>query len=72
MSASDKNSTAAWRKAMVAKGHTPVERDEDMGGGIDMFAVSYEFHNGPRCSTCGWSTCVHCQSVDSIPECDAR
>ena len=69
---SGKSEPTIWREAMEAKGHTPVERDADEGGGIDMFASSYEFHNGPRCSTCGWSTCVHCFGIDSIPQCDAK
>lgn len=29
-------------------------------GEIDLFAASYEFHNGPRCVRCHHSECEHC------------
>lgn len=34
------------------------ERDED--GKIDEFALDYGFHNGPGCSRCYYSFCIHC------------
>lgn len=34
------------------------ERDED--GKIDWFALDYGFHNGPGCSRCNYSFCIHC------------
>lgn len=29
-------------------------------GGIDHFAVDFEYHNGPACEICGLSFCEHC------------
>ena len=57
----------------------PVEWDDDMGhkwqrddeDEIDMFAVSSEFHNGPRCQTCGYAFCHHCQ-VGPATNCPGR
>lgn len=34
------------------------ELDED--GEIDMFALDFDFHNGPRCRRCHHSFCMHC------------
>ena len=35
------------------------ETDED--GKIDMFAMEYGYHNGPRCKRCYHSFCIHCK-----------
>lgn len=43
-----------------------LKRDED--GDIDMFAMSADYHNGPRCILCFDSWCVHCKSA--IEPCD--
>ncbi len=58
-----------WKKAMTKKGHTP-QLDED--GEIDLFAYSPDGHNGPRCTTCKWSCCRHCESVENIPKCTGK
>ncbi len=34
------------------------KKDED--GNIDLWAMEYEHHNGPRCERCGESYCAHC------------
>lgn len=36
-----------------------MKRDE--GGDIDIFAVAYGYHNGPRCERCGEGFCHHCK-----------
>lgn len=59
----------AWIAAMKAKGHMPVMRDEEDGGGLDVFVMDYGYHNGPGCSSCGISWCHHCNGPDSIKEC---
>lgn len=59
-----------WYDAMVAKGHTPqMHEDNDWvdRSGIDMFASSYGFHNGPVCTVCHWSCCEHCKDIAAIP-----
>lgn len=56
-----------WFDAMRAKGHMP-RVDED--GGLDIFAMSAEFHNGPSCEACGWNCCMHCEGIKDIPACD--
>lgn len=52
---------------------------------IDLFAASYEFHNGPRCVRCHHSECEHCNpdwetapeepcvvDYDACPTCSCR
>lgn len=56
-----------WMEAMKAKGHVPVVEDD---GSLDMFVCDGGYHNGPGCSSCGWSTCHHCERIEDIPECD--
>lgn len=34
-------------------------KDED--GRIDKWAMSFDFHNGPMCSRCYKTFCVHCE-----------
>lgn len=34
---------------------------EDARGSIDIFALEYDIHNGPRCVVCGRSACHHCE-----------
>jgi len=53
---------------MREKGHTPTV-DED--GNVNMFVTDFGYHNGHGCSTCGWTTCIHCDGIEKIPECDA-
>lgn len=57
-----------WMKALQDKGHTPVMD----GGQLEMFVTDNDFHNGPGCSECGWTTCWHCNTEASIPQCSAR
>jgi hypothetical protein len=57
-----------WYEAMVAKGHEPVMFD----GELDYFVYDNDMHNGPGCSTCGWSDCWHCNHSMNIPECIGR
>ena len=34
---------------------------KEKGGGIDIFAYEEgEYHNGPKCSVCGFGFCHHC------------
>jgi hypothetical protein len=35
-------------------------------GDIDIFAFDEGHHNGPVCSSCGYSFCHHCQEDPSI------
>lgn len=62
-----------WYAEMVAKGHKPKMYDYENGEGpqIDTFAHSFDFCNGPACETCGWSTCMWCNSKRNIPLCSS-
>lgn len=48
-----------WRELFKKHGHSP-KMDEDDPFKIDMFAMAFEIHNGPMCSFCYASVCVHC------------
>ncbi len=51
---------------MKERGHTPIMKDDE----LDMFVMDIAYHNGPGCSTCGWSTCWHCNRDpnEAVPE----
>jgi hypothetical protein len=55
-----------WSQAFIDAGHTFVLDEE---GEPDFWAVSQDIHNGPRCSTCGYSCCAHCTKAKNIPQC---
>lgn len=55
-----------YTAAIQAAGHL-LKLDDD--GNVDMFAMSYEYHNGPMCELCYESWCEHCQ--DPIEPCSA-
>ena len=48
-----------------------IIEDEDEGtiGEVDFHASYGEFHNGPRCSKCGYEFCMFCKGVKDIPAC---
>jgi len=56
----------AWYVALVERGHNPVL---DAADNLDDCAFHDDIHNGPMCSTCGWSACKHCDSPGKIPIC---
>lgn len=60
-----------WIEAMKAKGHVPVMRDEEYGGGLDIFVMDAGYHNGPGCSSCGMSWCHHCDGPSTIEACSS-
>lgn len=53
----------------VRMGHKLHMNDEEYGGGVDMFHMSYEFHNGPGCVNCHTTWCVHCKGPEDIKQC---
>lgn len=56
-----------WFQAAEERGHA-LKRDED--GRIDEFVCSGGYHNGPGCTKCGESWCMHCKAdVTKIPVC---
>lgn len=62
----------AWREAWYdlcrERGHV-LKMDSDFGG-VDQFVTSGGYCNGPGCANCGWSACMHCDSMgDNIPMC---
>lgn len=60
-----------WERIMRERGHTPVLTDGD----LEYFAYESGNHNGPRCKTCGWKCCWHCEPdpLKAIPkECSPR
>lgn len=42
----------------------------DEYGKIDDFAMSYENHNGPECTECGYYFCEHCTPHGPTEDCD--
>lgn len=57
-----------WELAMKVKGHSPIMYE----GVLDAFVLDENFHNGPGCSTCGWSVCWHCSpDLEKIPQCSS-
>lgn len=48
-------------------GHQLIRDDE---GGVDIFVMDFDIHNGPGCALCGESWCHHCQP--SVTPCDAK
>lgn len=62
----------AQNKAVfVESDHRWKQLDADDGGGIDFFAFSFAFCNGPACEDCDFQRCVHCNCGDKIPSCTA-
>jgi hypothetical protein len=47
-------------------GHT---WETDGNGKINVFALDAGYHNGPRCTSCGYSFCEHCQAGRPIEAC---
>jgi hypothetical protein len=41
----------------------------DGKGQVEWFAMEEDIHNGPGCSSCGWSCCMHCNGPEDIPQC---
>lgn len=65
-------SYGAWSEAWLAlareRGH--VLREDADCGEVDLFVVSSGHHNGPGCTKCGWSECMHCDwKGETIPIC---
>jgi len=56
-----------WSVALIEQGHTPIL---EPNGDLDTCAFA-QLHNGPGCSTCGWSACMHCDDIGRIPLCGA-
>lgn len=59
-----------WFDAMKAKGHLPMMDELYDHPELNIWVVDVGFHNGPGCETCHWSCCMHCDSIESIPQCD--
>ncbi len=62
-----------WREAWFAlareRGHT-LRVHEDMDGAVDQFVTDGGYHNGPGCTKCGWTECMHCDwDGKRIPVC---
>lgn len=58
-----------WTQEMRKQGHAPILNDD---GRLEFFASSEGIHNGPGCSTCGWTTCWHCNHKMNIPQCTSK
>ena len=55
-----------WTALCLERGHT-LKMD---GASVDYFVESEGFHNGPGCTKCGWSACMHCDfEGKKIPVC---
>jgi hypothetical protein len=61
----------AWFDLCRERGHT-LQTDPDFGG-VNQFVTSGGFCNGPGCTECGWSACMHCDWKGArIPKCTAE
>jgi hypothetical protein len=57
----------AWHDICRERGHI---LKADKSGNIDEFVYSGGMHNGPGCTKCGWSACMHCDwRGEKIPDC---
>jgi hypothetical protein len=52
--------THPFHIALEEAGHK-LRREDD--GEVDIFALDYDYHNGPECVLCGDSWCHHCREV---------
>lgn len=43
--------------------------EKDRYGDINMFALDFDYHNGPHCEVCGKSYCEHCEPDWATTEC---
>lgn len=41
-------------------------------GEIDIFALEYGYHNGPKCADCGYEFCHHCNPDGYKTECEFK
>lgn len=46
------------------KGHVWQKNEYD--DKVDIMAMCYDFHNGPKCINCGYDFCHHCQDGPTI------
>lgn len=60
----------AWFEICRKRGHSL--RTNEGYGGVDQFVTNSGYHNGPGCTKCGWTSCMHCDwEGKQIPECKA-
>lgn len=45
---------------------------DEYGNQRNIFAMSYGYHNGPKCKNCGYEFCQHCDSEFEVSECKKR
>lgn len=38
-------------------------------GEVDIWALDYGYHNGPKCTRCGRTFCQHCHRTVYVEEC---
>jgi hypothetical protein len=55
-----------WISALIKNGHTPII---DNNNKLDIFVKDSGDCNGPGCSTCKMSYCMHCFTTDQIKPC---
>lgn len=59
----------AWLNVARRRGHILKDYDDEPGR-VDVFVKSGGYCNGPGCTKCGWSACMHCDFDGSrIPVC---
>lgn len=65
-----------WEKIMRERGHEPyMDKWSNGTETLDIFVDSEGIHNGPGCTKCDWSCCMHCEDdpYKAIPlKCNAQ
>lgn len=60
---------SAWHDLCRQRGHV-LKCYDDEPGRVDQFVTSGGYCNGPGCTKCGWSACMHCDFEGKrIPVC---
>jgi hypothetical protein len=61
------NDKKLWIDSMTEKGHVPILKED---GTLDLFVENNNTHNGPGCSKCSASWCMHCIDPEDIGVCN--
>jgi len=73
----EKYYTTFMKKVQKKHGHVwmtnydsdPEYNTGEYGKQINIFAMSGNYHNGPKCKKCGYEFCRHCTNEMKIPNC---
>lgn len=58
-----------WLEALVRNGHEPAY---DFKGELDTCFLAQDFHNGPGCTACHETWCMHCYRPGDVGPCTEK